>query len=811
MSSLTNLFGIEGIEPPAGDLGIKPGVVATRAVWTTPLDDEAGAPRRRIIHVRALQLYAPATLTRLGIRRAPGYHKCGSHVEVDWVVRFRVLIWDGAAWVVQRYERSLPRPQSDTVQWFDLGGVETSSAVVEIRECGIDPWWPSWNLATGAILLEGTPPSGKSPRGERASRVRELALRDLPPGITAHHANGEVRFTTRFLAAGFCLARPGLSFFSVDDEGDGRVTANLLRLSPGMTFQGPFLHPVGSGPLMAPMIRFAVTGHTDVRGNTVHYTIAAPDHGLEYSLLFTVFEERIRLDVRRTGTEDFHAWLSAAWSIGFDARVSATTALGTITRVGESGVMALPVLLHAPGFGSVEITPVEGDALWRSDAFRTADLAIHQLKVGEVPTPDGDYILRRGTHHAVVDMIVRDHPVRLKPGTPVTIQRALRRNTLTALSYRPDTGTLSNNGNSMHCPICMDNWAAVAIRAGKVLPHLGAMDLLGDSIERWLDGGPGYASGGMAYRGEIHAAEDEYIMTGTAALLGTALYLEHAGTPAWTTSYRSALARELRLMRQRDVDNDGLVESRFRLGISGQYQWSTCWYDVISFGWKCAWSNALLYPALTTMAAVLPRLGAPDLAEGLASWAARLRRNFLPTFFNEATGWLAGWRCRENRLHDHAFIAVNGAAVTCGLIDPPLARTIMERLWREGERVGMPDPLLGIPTSLWPIPDDDLAEIMHGFPFGYYANGGLSLSQSRHLAGALYQVGMTREADTLLERLCAGIAAGTAFGGAKSGVDARTWDGRPCGYEGLLTDQFGILALALEKYSTPDEVIRREI
>jgi hypothetical protein len=115
----------------------------------------------------------------------------------------------------------------------------------------------------------------------------------------------------------------------------------------------------------------------------------------------------------------------------------------------------------------------------------------------------------------------------------------------------------------------------------------------------------------------------------------------------------------------------------------------------------------------------------------------------------------------------------------------------------------MPDPVLGVPGSLWPIPDDDLAEIMHGFPFGYYGNGGLSAAQSKHLVNALYLVGMENEADHVLRRICAAFADGLLFGGAKSGVDARSWDGWPCGYEGLLTDQFGILATAIRRYRVP--------
>ena len=63
---------------------------------------------------------------------------------------------------------------------------------------------------------------------------------------------------------------------------------------------------------------------------------------------------------------------------------------------------------------------------------------------------------------------------------------------------------------------------------------------------------------------------------------------------------------------------------------------------------------------------------------------------------------------------------------------------------------------------------------------------------------------MTREGDYLLSRLCKGLADAAVYGGCRSGLDWRYWDGRPCGYEGLLTDQFGILNVALARYGGGD-------
>jgi len=795
-----DLFSLEGLEPPAGDLGIKPRVAACRAIWTTPLDGEEDAPERRIIHARTLQLHVPVKLHRLGIGAAPGYHKCGSHMEFDWVRDVRVLVWDGSTWREHLRRTDLPQPAIGERLWFDLGGVETAGAIVEIRKCGIDPWWPSWNLASGAFIIEGEPPVTRPLRGERALRYDAVSLDGLPEGITGRHENGEVRYRSNSLEVGFCLRRAGFSYLALDDEANGRTSKNLLWLSPGISFQGLFVHPVGDGPALAPSIRYAVEGETTVRGNTVTYAIRAPSASQSYVIRWEVLPDRLLLNATRTGDKEVRAWESSAWTTALDARASATSALGNITKEGESGIIAPPLFLHAPAYGSLDIRLTDGEALWRSDCFRSANMGVHQIKLGEVATDVGDYILRPGKHSVALELVVRQFGVPLRTDTPPEIARAINRCTLTSLTYRPDTGTLSNNGNSMHCPLSMDTWSGLATRIDGMLPGLSAVNLLRNSIERWLDGGPGYGSGGMLVDGDMHLAEDEYLMSGTASLLGIAEFLEHSGTPDWLGRFGRQLARQISLMRGRDLDDDGLVESRYRLGNSGEYQWSTCFYDVISFGWKCAFSNALLYPALVKLTAVLPRLGHAAMAEGLDEWAVRLRKNYLPAFYNERTGWLAGWRSKDGQLHDYGFLAINAAAIASGLIDNHAAREFMQRLWVEAKRVGMPDPILGIPGSLWPIPDDDLPEIMHGFPFGYYANGGLSTAQSKHIVNAFYRVGMREEADFILRRICAAFADARVFGGAKSGVDARSWDGWPCGYEGLLTDQFGILATAIERY-----------
>ncbi|HET6566459.1 MAG TPA: hypothetical protein VFG50_00750, partial [Rhodothermales bacterium] len=162
-----DLLTLRDLEPPMGDLGGHAALASTRAVWVAPMEGEDAAPGRRIIHQRVLQLHEPARIQRVGLRRAPGYHKCGSRMDLDWVSAFRVLVWLEDAWRPICYERDLSPPAEHGLTWFDLGGIATSAVILEARRSGIDEWWTGWNLVSGAFVLEAEDPPAPAPRCER--------------------------------------------------------------------------------------------------------------------------------------------------------------------------------------------------------------------------------------------------------------------------------------------------------------------------------------------------------------------------------------------------------------------------------------------------------------------------------------------------------------------------------------------------------------------------------------------------------------------------------------------------------------------
>jgi hypothetical protein len=786
-----DLLALTDLEPPMGDLFTNRRLDAGRAIWARPLPGERDVPKKRIIHQRVVRLHGPARLHRLGVRRGAGYHKCGSRQDLDWVTGLRVLALRGGRWRVLLQRDGLKAGIPGVVDWFNLPRVVTTGVIIELRRSGIDGGWTPWNLAMSAFVLEGEVLNPPALREERLLTAGPIRLGGLPAGVRASCRDGEVRYRTKDFEVGFALGRPGFTHLGLLIEDAANAGKNVLATRAPLFHQGPQLHPLGIAPVLAPVVRCALDGTVEVRGNTVTYDFTAG--GQHYRLAWTVTARGLTLRAERTAKRAAFAWHSAAWQIGLRNSAAPSHVLGRLLETGETGAVALPALLTLPAFGSWEVGSATATGWARSDCFRSQDLNTLELKVGEVRTAEGLYRLPAGRHRAVFTLRPKRPAPLFRDDAPAVARRALARTQWTALTFRTDTATLSNNGASMHCPICMDTWAAVTRPQGDILPGLPATEFLRHSLERWLTGGPGYAAGRLLQDGSSHDADDEYLQTGASALRGLGEYLRHTATPAWYRAFRPHIAQKLRAARDRDLDGDGLIESMHRTGVSGTKQWSTCWFDVISFGWKDAFANAILYGALKELAAGLRRFDETGQAQTVAQWAGWLRANYRDTFYNEATGWLAGWRCRENRLHDYAFLPVNGAAIAEGLLSVDEGRAILRRLLAEAKQAGLPDAALGLPGNLRHIPDHDLSDIIQGYPFGYYQNGGRTHSQTRHFVMALYHCGFMREGDALLKRLCAGFAEAKVFGGNQSGVDWRYWDDRPCGYEGLLTDQFGVL------------------
>jgi hypothetical protein len=793
-----DLLQLKDHEPPMGDLAVNPSLSEPRALWTTPNANEANSPANRLIHARTVRLHRPARLHRIGLRSTKGFHNCGSRTDLDWVTAFRVLVYREGAWSEACTQRDLTRPENGEIDWYVLPSIPVQGVLVELRGSGFDEGWVPWALAESACVLEGELLEPLAERCQRTLETLPISLDSLPTGVTATVADGTVEYSTDNYTVGFYLNRAGLSFLSLVGEDPALAQTNMLFVQAGFFMQGPQLHLIGQEPAIDPFTRFDAIGTTTVRGNSITYDFVTG--GQHYTLKWTVSSDGPRLSAQRQSDHDAHAWISSPWMLTMRNSVSPTHAIGRITQSGEAGLLDLPMAVNFPRFGTLQFSCESPDVAIRFDAYRQRDYNTLEIKLGETPLDNGTYFLPAGTFQADIEINPISPPAILRGDAPAEAHAAIKRIYYTSLTYRPEMGTLSNNGASMPCAVSLDTWSSFILRFGNLLPGFPAHELYRATIERWLDGGQSYTDGRVFQDGKIHDAQDEYLMTGAAGLQGLSDYLQYAATEEWFHQNLSPIRERIAAMKTRDLDNDGLVESPWRTGISGTGQWGTNWYDVTSYGWKDAFSNAILHQALRGLAQNFTRFGLTEESNALTTWANQLKANYLPTFFNPETGWIAGWRCKEDVLHDYAFLAVNGCAINAGLVPDDQARDICSRLLAEAKQVGMPDAVYGLPGNLRCIPDCDLADIMQGFSFGYYQNGGRNHSHARHFTMALYRTGFVTEADHLLGRMCVGYAGALVYGGNKSGIDWRYWDDRPCGYEGLLTDQFGMIEVILHRY-----------
>lgn len=785
-------------------LEIKP---LCKAIWTKHLKGEEKAPEDRIIHIRVVAGIGRLQLKRVGIKKGIGYFKCGSHVDYDWVSNLRLLVREGDNWTEKFAIKGQIQPEIDETVWFELNNIESDGVILEARRSGVDSWWTGWNLAMSGLVLDGELVEEKPEDNDFNLFDCNIESSLFDKEINCNIKSNEAFFSTNHYKVGFNLKRAGLTFLSIDEDVKG-CNNNLLKKSTlAAAFssnceylnQGLKILHAKHGNL-AGVYSSRAKGKTTVCGNKVEYKIECGEIGQKYYIGYEMHEKYIDVNLQRQGEYPIRLVNSSIWSIAFDTGVSAVALYGDTIKTGETGLMKLPILIHAPVMGSFILKAIKGDILIRSDSLRQMYTNICEFKLGEIPQMEGDYYLPPGSFIAAFRIEMKT-PVfaELQRETPDVIKKMVRKISPAAIPYRADTYTLSNNSNSIHAPICMDVWSGVITRFKEEVEGIKPYRYLRHSLERWLNDAPGYASGRRDPSGNAYY-EDVYLMTGVNSLLGLAEYLKMNDGSEWFLKYKDKIVEQIYRMKKRDIDGDGLIESKERLGISGSHQWSTNWYDVISFGWKDAFTNANLYLAVELLEKKFRDFGIEDISKMLEDWKNKIKKCYTYTFYNSETGWLAGWRCKENKLHDYAFLAVNGAAVNAGLIEEKLAKNIMEKLWMELKNSSLKDYTMGLPGNLFCIQDYDMAPPQHGRPIGFYQNGGLTHSQSRHFVAGLYKVGMIQEGDELLLSLSEGMLNSSVYGGVGSGLDWKMWDGTPSGYEGILCDQFGILIPAIDRW-----------
>ncbi|MBI5093387.1 MAG: hypothetical protein HZB26_13225 [Candidatus Hydrogenedentes bacterium] len=233
----------------------------------------------------------------------------------------------------------------------------------------------------------------------------------------------------------------------------------------------------------------------------------------------------------------------------------------------------------------------------------------------------------------------------------------------------------------------------------ELAPGVSMPPILRRAVEYWIDGKTN-ADGLIAYtaRGtagtdapvakDADPADNQNVMdSNPAVLIGAWCYVKASGDTDWLKKRIDRLEFLSQYMEKRDVDGDGLIESK-QSGNSGSRppRDPDCAWDCYVTGHKNAYVNTLAYRAWLGLADLELRLGRGEQERRYRQLAARLKASFHAAFFNPETGWLGRWRSRDGALHDLHSDVPTSFAVNYGVIDPDKGKAILQRYWTALEK-----------------------------------------------------------------------------------------------------------------------------
>jgi hypothetical protein len=499
----------------------------------------------------------------------------------------------------------------------------------------------------------------------------------------------------------------------------------------------------------------------------------------------------------------------------FDLKQVHSTTLGIIRK---DKLLATPALMHFPGQGSLRLTSSVPDVGLTYISTRGKNYLSHFDETATLSLPAASAEHQRITYTLEATAIyprlrgIENDP-RFDP---------FRRNWLNTLQLNPTYPALANNTASDTCALCYYEYADIASLTPPLAEGLTALDVVRQTLDRILVGGvaygmPGYGMPGLGPYPCVSA--DTY----PSLIIAAAGCVRDGGNDAWLRENYTGIHNWVEAMLSTDADGDGLI-TYCRSGDSGSWKFApdggprsmpSSWFDLLGFGYKDAYANALAYRALDNMAMMAKRMGKADDASRYLASAEKLRASYYKCFFNPATGVLGGWRSADGQLHDYYFLWVNGIAIHYGLIERPQANAIMDKLMAKMKEVGYHNFSLGLPGNLVSVaPKDCVVKAVrwgcgsqpdNSDGFQNYENGGATAAFAFFTLAALYDLGRKAEADEILFPMLETYGKCGFQGTNEQGyaADWKRWDGTFKGYEGYLTDDYyAMLAVPLRQDET---------
>ena len=264
-----------------------------------------------------------------------------------------------------------------------------------------------------------------------------------------------------------------------------------------------------------------------------------------------------------------------------------------------------------------------------------------------------------------------------------------------------------------------------------------------------------------------------------------------------------------------DPDDDGV----FELPFPGDYMFQKCetaysnWWDNFAFGHKDVYFNCLTHRALRELSQLLHKLNRHGVAQKYEKQLEKFDKAFYNTFYNPETGWMAGWISKNGKIHDYGFTFAVSMGINEGVIPKAEGKKMLKLLLAKMKKEGYGDLRFGIPGNVCPIAQEDTIYWPCMSDWGRYENGGLNGMNGFHFLTAMYNVGMTKEADEILFAILNTYEKEMTHSGLMPGycqsIDWRTPQGVPCGYNYLADNYYFLLSVYAGKYKMEHPAVVR--
>jgi hypothetical protein len=592
----------------------------------------------------------------------------------------------------------------------------------------------------------------------------------------------------------------------------GKVALHRETTSIRVEFDGhqPGLSALSVDSLMGS--NFRASPLVDPGGAPFQYTVSEKDNWIRYALVsdpeHPVWEMRCDGDTLRMRSLFSLKGTPRDLRLRFNPNVTHATLLGHVTPAGD---VALPAVLHLPGMGSLRIyVRGNGSAALHYDARRSgAAFVAVTFPAATFEHKTLEYTLQTAAIFPAVSGMAAHDPQ----------FDGFRRDWLDIFQQHAEWHVLANNAASDACAFTVYEYADLARYTPELVKGLTALDLVRETLDRYLagfvaDGMPGYRQFDEPSDGFPHP--DTFLDTYPSLLIAAYDYADGSGDERWLRQNYKGLRKWAELMTAPNADGSPLLEYRLS-GNAGSWPATygsanaANWWDTIGFGHQDAYSNALGYRALRGMAALAVHVGEADDAAKYRKRAEEIHDAYADAFFDPSTGVLAGWRSRDGQLHDYYFPFVNGIAVRYGLIEGEQARRVMDRILAKMDAVGYRSFALGLPGNLVAIRSADYltSDSSAGYSkhedgsdgFQHYENGGATACFSYFTVAALYHLGEKEQGDKILMPMLNSFARQGFSGRAPDGqsYDWKDWEGGAHGYEGFLVDNYYALLAVLDR------------